>query len=100
MYLINKQCSRTKRWANRTLLFALLLGLTSSAFSTGDVFELRKSTFDGGGGLSIGGNFQLTGTIAQHDAGSSQGGIYRIQGGFWTAPPLPDALFSDSFENP
>jgi hypothetical protein len=52
---------------------------------------------DGGGGTSVGGNYQLSGTIGQHDAGALTGGDYVLQGGFWgwsmiIAPPLVPAL--------
>jgi hypothetical protein len=38
----------------------------------------------GGGGTSIGGTYQISGTIGQHDAsGSLTGGDYAVTGGFW-----------------
>jgi hypothetical protein len=40
-------------------------------------------TIDGGGGYSSGGNFELDGTIGQHDAGSTMtGGNFALGGGF------------------
>jgi hypothetical protein len=47
-------------------------------------FEIVKSTIDGGGGISSGGTFTLSGTIGQHDAGGTMtGGGYVLTGGFW-----------------
>lgn len=77
-----------------------ILSLPLFAASRGDPFEIRRSTIDGGGGVSSGGDFRLSGSIAQPDAGQSRGGIYRLQGGFWSGPPPADALFSDGFETP
>jgi len=39
----------------------------------------------GGGGLSMGGTFSVTGTIGQPDAGATlSGGEYSLTGGFWS----------------
>ena len=39
----------------------------------------------GGGGMSTGGAYQVTGTIGQHDAGGPMtGGNYSLTGGFWS----------------
>lgn len=40
---------------------------------------------DGGGGemFSVGGNYELNGTIGQGDAGEMAGGRYGLTGGFW-----------------
>ena len=38
----------------------------------------------GGGGTSTGGNFSVSGTIGQHDAGSGlSGGNYSVTSGYW-----------------
>ena len=38
-----------------------------------------------GGGASAGGQYQVTGTIGQHDAGATMnGGGYAVTGGFWS----------------
>lgn len=65
-----------------TLLVLLLTTLTVSAQS-GDGFDLSWSTIDGGGGTSIGGNYSLSGTVGQADAGVQSGGGYTLAGGFW-----------------
>lgn len=47
-------------------------------------FELTWSTIDGGGAMNAtGGNFSLSGTIGQPDAGLMSGGNYTLVGGFW-----------------
>jgi hypothetical protein len=44
----------------------------------------------GGGGTSTNGQYALSGTIAQHDAGGTMtGGGYSAYGGFWAAYTLP-----------
>jgi len=42
-------------------------------------------TMDGGGGASSGGNYSLTGSLGQPDAGVLQGGTYALVGGYWGA---------------
>lgn len=46
-------------------------------------YEIRWSTIDGGGGRSTSGDYILTGTIGQPDAGNMMGGDYEVLGGFW-----------------
>ena len=43
----------------------------------------------GGGGTSTGGGYALSGTIGQPDAGTLNGGIYTLQGGFWPGIVVP-----------
>lgn len=40
-------------------------------------------TVDSGGGTSTGGDYALSGTIGQADAGEMSGGDYAVSGGFW-----------------
>jgi len=50
----------------------------------GDPFEISRSTIDGGGVMqSTGGEFELSGTIGQPDAGVLSGGDFQLTGGFW-----------------
>jgi hypothetical protein len=49
-----------------------------------NVFTIPWWKVDGGGGSSQGGDYSVSGTISQHDAGSPMsGGDYTIVGGFW-----------------
>ena len=46
------------------------------------------STLDGGGGLSSGGSYSVTGTVGQPDAGPPMhGGRFTVRGGFWEGLP-------------
>ena len=64
----------------------ILLLLLASAANAG--YNISWHTIDGGGGRSSGGQYALTGTIAQPDAAYSAGGNYEILGGFWSGEPL------------
>ena len=47
-------------------------------------FDLSWFTIDGGGVMrSTGGDFELSGTIGQPDAGAMSGGNFTLNGGFW-----------------
>ena len=47
-------------------------------------YSIDWSTVDGGGGISTGGVYSVTGTIGQPDAGTMSGGQYSLPGGFWS----------------
>ena len=51
-------------------------------------YEIRWHTIDGGGGTSSGGQYIVTGTIAQPDATYLESGPYELLGGFWPGEPL------------
>ena len=51
-------------------------------------YQITWHTIDGGGGTSTDGDFALTGTIGQPDAGEMEGGDYKLAGGFWPRGPL------------
>ena len=47
-------------------------------------FAITRYTIDGGGVMqSAGGEFDLSGTIGQSDAGVMTGGDFQLSGGFW-----------------
>jgi hypothetical protein len=59
----------------------LALALTAHAQS----YSIDWYKIAGGGGASIGGTYQVSGTIGQPDAsGASTGGNYSLTGGFWS----------------
>jgi hypothetical protein len=58
-------------------------------------YNLSWYTIDGGGRTSSGGQYVLTGTIGQPDAGYSAGGSYEFWGGFWPGGPLCFVEFDD-----
>lgn len=68
------------------LALAALLTLATLASAATNAVSLPWWTMDGGGGTSQGGDYSLSGTIGQSDAGPSlTGGEFSLQGGFWGA---------------
>ena len=66
--------------------FATLAALTIATFApaVADDFALDWWTIDGGGEMwTTGGDFELSGTIGQPDAGYMTGGDFELTGGFW-----------------
>jgi hypothetical protein len=60
------------------------LGVFAVVAAGGPEYELSRFTIDGGGVMrSTGGDFELSGTIGQPDAGSLTGGDVEVTGGFW-----------------
>jgi len=80
---------RPSRHIHRTVAaFALLVAASASVTAQ---LEIVRSTVDGGGVInSIGGTFELSGTIGQPDAGLMTGGPFEVTGGFWFAIPPAD----------
>lgn len=72
--------SRVSSFVFRDVAVAwLALALSASA----QTFTVDRSVLSGGGGTSTGGQFSLTGTIGQPDAGARlSGGPYALDGGF------------------
>lgn len=59
--------------------------LLSGAVAVAGTVDLSWSTVDGGGGTSVGGLFELSGTLGQHDASEPLvGGDFSLIGGFWS----------------
>jgi hypothetical protein len=77
---------RCGKWMRHTLLF--LTSLTLLAMTT--AVRAQQYTIDwykiaGGGGTSSNGQYVVSGTIGQHDAGGPMtGGNYSLTGGFWS----------------
>lgn len=98
--------SNSWRGMSAALLLSVSLGViapTARTQSSGGDFEITRSTIDGGGGSSTGGDFLLSGTIAQPDASiqTASGGTYKLTGGFWANGEIIDSnnfLFADGFE--
>jgi len=73
------------------LVVALTLSVSGWALASSvGGFDLSWFSIDGGGGVSNGASYALTGTIGQPDAGALSGGVYNLAGGFW-----PDAISRD-----
>ena len=59
-------------------LFLMTLAVHAQSYS------INWYKISGGGGTSVGGSYQVGGTIGQHDAsGAMTGGNYSLTGGFW-----------------
>jgi hypothetical protein len=57
---------------------------------SGGPYVLEWTTIDAGGGTSSGGEYTLTGTIGQHDAGTLMTGEnFSLTGGFWPGRQTP-----------
>ena len=73
--------------AASTLLIATVIAAVATqagGVAEEPVFEINRFTIDGGGDmLSVGGGFELSGTIGQPDAGVLSGGGFTLAGGFW-----------------
>lgn len=75
-----------KRYLAKILIVACLIFLVVGSIvlaQSGGAFDLRKHTIDGGGGSSSGGTFVVRGTAGQADAGTVEGGTFKINSGFW-----------------
>ena len=59
-------------------------GAAAFGFGGGDDYDMNWFTIDGGGGISFGDDFEVHGTIGQHDAGPLlAAGDFTLAGGFW-----------------
>ncbi len=80
---------RIKTGMPRSAVWLMLLVISAAPIVSGEsTYVLDWFTIDGGGGQSSGGQFVLTGTIGQPDAGYLGGDNYELLGGFWVGGPL------------
>jgi len=69
---------------------AVLAGVVIGTTVAQDL-EITRSTIDGGATMrSTGGDFELSGTTGQPDAGMMAGGQFELTGGFWFEVPPTD----------
>lgn len=67
-----------------TMLILVLALLAPSTQAAPQALDIPWWTVDGGGGSSEGGDYILSGSIGQPEAGYQMtGGTYRLEGGFW-----------------
>ncbi len=85
------------RYLMMAVAACVLLNGRVALAQTGPILDLSWNTIDGGGGVSIGGGFKLSGTIGQPDAGVMTGGGYEIAGGFW--PGITETCYPDCNNN-
>ena len=85
-----------RRYALLVILVGLLV-VAGVASAAANGFSLDSWTVDGGGGTSTGGDYTVSATIGQPDAGQvMNGGDYSVVGGFWSgamAPPSPILVY-------
>jgi len=75
------RCART--------MSVIVVVILAAAGPGGPTFHLTRSSIDGGGGLSSGGEFDLRGMVGQPDAGPTlTGGVFSLTGGFTAAPTM------------
>jgi hypothetical protein len=61
-----------------------MVAAASALAQSGGEYDLTWSSVDGGGEMfSTGGDYSLSGTVGQPDAGLLVGGEYSLGGGFW-----------------
>lgn len=66
------------------VLASMMLLVLSVVVTVADDFSIDWNTIDGGGDMwSVGGDFELGGSIGQPDAGVMSGGTFAVTGGFW-----------------
>jgi hypothetical protein len=77
--------TRTKFRASLIIAALILLLLTTvGVLLAQNGFDIPWWTVDGGGGVAMGGNYTLAGTMGQSDAGAPlEGGDYALYGGHW-----------------
>jgi hypothetical protein len=73
-----------KRNANRVRRAVAISTIVLGGSVVASDFELTRWTVDDGGGMfTAGGEFELSGTIGQPDAGTMTGSVFELNGGFW-----------------
>ena len=73
-----------RRWVVLLIVAGMLLVPVGLVGLAQGGYELSWWTVDGGGQMySIGGGYEIGGTIGQPDAGVLTGGGYTLGGGFW-----------------
>ncbi|MBN1865904.1 hypothetical protein JW916_01305 [Candidatus Sumerlaeota bacterium] len=80
---------RNRSNRKRIVLLTLLLAAVVSGVLGA---EILRWTVDGGGSPELsGGDFGLSATVGQPDAGTLTGGVFTLTGGFWGpyVPPEP-----------
>ena len=82
---MNRKAQTMTRTLIRTLMTLLILSVGAVVAQD---YDIDWHTVDGGGEMwSTGGDYELSGTIGQPDAGGMSGGPYTLTGGFWAVPP-------------
>lgn len=92
---LSKRLNRRLPVAATSLLMFTLFTPTALLQQSGGPYTINPSVVAGGGGSSANGNTSVEGTIGQGVLGSSSGGSYTLDSGFWpNAVSCPTALSS------
>lgn len=76
---------------SQTTIRLLTLLLAPIGMAVAGDYQIDWYTVDGGGEMwSVGGSYELSGTVGQPDAGSLSGGDFELTGGFWRSSCLGD----------
>ena len=79
---------KTTRKKRIVLLTLLVVTTMVSAGLAAELFEIPWWSADSGGAQGLtGGNYTLSGSAGQPDAGKLTGGVFTLTGGFWKQPP-------------
>ena len=71
-------------WKNLAVILLLVGSFALCQHLIAQSFSVDWYKVSGGGGISTGGTYQVSGTIGQHDArGPMSGGAYSLTSGFW-----------------
>jgi hypothetical protein len=77
-------------WRTRIIAVAgVVLAVGASSVLAQGGYDLAWFTMDGGGGVSLGANYTLSGSVGQPDAGVLSGSGYTLSGGFWVGLAWP-----------
>jgi hypothetical protein len=83
--------NQTRYLVSAVLVFVCLLAIAlyTARAQSGGGYDLTWNTVDGGLAPASGGDFNLSGTIGQPEAGAElTGGLYSLAGGFWNGVPI------------
>ncbi len=86
-----------KRMLLLLVLLLLCATIASALVAAPAALSVPWWTVDGGGSTSRGGQFALSGTAGQADAGLLTGGPYSLNGGFWN--PVTSAISGVTHRN-
>jgi hypothetical protein len=98
------KCCRSNH-GQRTLFCCFLLASTFCFRTAGQNYSINWYKVAGGGGMSSNGQYSVSGTVGQPDAGSAlTSGSYSLTGGFWAlfaeqTPGLPYLTILHSGDN-
>lgn len=75
-----------RKWFFQSSVLIILIVLLTTSAALGDSlgYSLDWWTVDGGGEISTGGDYSLSGTIGQPETGLMQGDDFTLAGGFWS----------------